>query len=253
MHVAPDEEAAARGVTLVDADGAPVAADRPVGDGAELYFSVPVNAGPGTASLTATATSGVAVGRAFTGVDTPTQTMILAASAATPLGGAASAAWAGPGLPSVAVNAARRCAEGGVEVTASNSGGAPFRLALGGREAEVAPGSAESVLVPVAEGRAYEITVAHPAEGREPWVFTGVLDCSPADQPGNALAPASAGGAAGTAGDADLAATGGDPLPLAALALLGAGAAALHLVRRRTAPAVPGASEAPGGTPATQA
>ncbi|RKN04843.1 thioester domain-containing protein [Streptomyces radicis] len=241
VFVTPDVAAAEQGVTIVDANGEIITEDQAVSNGGELYFSVPADAEPGTAALTATASSQVPVGRAFTGVDTRTQTMILAGSSASSVTAGASVNWAGEGNPSVAVTAEQSCADGGVSVTVDNTGDVPFEFELVGETVEVAPGSSESVLVPVDEDQAYEIEIAHPQEGEEPWVFTGVLDCSPADEPGNEPAPATTGG--GEADDSpDLAETGsdsGNPAMIAGIAvlLLVVGAAAVFFIRRRSATA----------------
>ncbi|WP_234320235.1 thioester domain-containing protein [Streptomyces sp. SBT349] len=244
VFVTPDAAAAEQGVTIVDANGEFIAEDQAVANGTELYFSVPADAEPGTAALTATASSQVPVGRAFTGIDVPTQTLILAGSSESSVTAGASVNWAGEGVPSVAVTAEQICAEGGVDVTVDNTGDVPFEFELAGETVEVAPGSAESVLVPVEDGQAYEIEIAHPVEGEEPWLFTGVLDCSTEDNPDNEPAPASTGGSGGDAADdgPDLAETGnsgGNPVMIGgiAVALLAVGAGAVLFIRRKSATA----------------
>ncbi|MDT0446726.1 thioester domain-containing protein [Streptomyces johnsoniae] len=243
VHVTPDTAAAEQGVTIVDVNGEYITEDQAVTDGTELYFSVPEDAADGVAGLTATATSQVPVGRAFTGIDTRTQTMILAGSSESSVSASASVNWAAPGQPSVAVNAVEKCTEGGVEVTASNTGDVPFTFELDGEQYEVAPGESTPIVVPVENGQEYEITIANPVEGEENWVFTGVLDCETGDDGGqepideNEPAPASTGGA----GDdgADLAETGSSTNPgmIAGIAvvLLLVGGGAVFFIRRRSA------------------
>lgn len=239
VTVVPDAAAAEQGVTLVDANGNLINEDTPVADGTELYFDVPADAADGTASLTATASSSVPVGRAFTGVDQRTQTMILAGSSEVSVSSTATATWAGQGQPSVAVDAQEVCAEGGVKVTATNNGDVPYTFELNGESTEVAPGASESILVPVEQGQEYDITVDNAVEGAEPFHFTGVLDCgadtgtpTPIDnQPSTDTT-------GGSGDDTDLAETGSSSnLPMItgiAVALLVVGGAGVFFVRRRS-------------------
>ncbi|ARQ70623.1 Cys-Gln thioester bond-forming surface protein [Streptomyces marincola] len=250
VTIAPDDAAAQQGVTIVDANGAAI--NGPVTDGTELYFSVPEGAEDGVAGLTATATSQVPVGRAFTGIDVRTQTMILTGSEESSVSASASVNWAAPGQPSVAVNAVEKCVDGGVEVTATNTGDVPFTFELEGQQYEVAPGESTPVVVPVENGQQYEITITNPIEGEEPWVFTGVLDCeagegegqTPIDEGGegneeNEPAPASTGGGDAADDGPDLAETGSSTNPgmIAGIAigLLLIGGAAIFFMRRRSA------------------
>ncbi|MGK5534041.1 thioester domain-containing protein [Streptomyces sp. URMC 129] len=262
--VTPDPAAAEQGVTVVDADGEPVTEDEPVSDGAELYFSVPADAADGSASLTATASAEVPIGRAFTGTDParPTQTMILADTTLASIPAGAAVSWAAPGQPSPSVTAEEVCAEGGVEVTAANNGDRPFTFELAGETVEVPAHGSESVLVPVADGQAYAIVIDNPAEGGADWEFGDVLDCAATDDaPAAQPVLASAGGIDGIdgvdgtetlgGGPADLAETGSDTDPGLligiAVALLAAGGAAVFLVRRRAA-ADPDDPDDPDGT-----
>lgn len=247
VYVAPDAAAAEQGVTIVDGNGEPISEDVAVTDGSELYFSVPEGAEDGSASLTATATSSVPVGRAFTGVDTVTQTMILAGSSDASVSATATANWASEG-PAPAVTAHENCAAGGVDITATNEGDEPFVFELEGEEYEIPAGGSETVTVPVEDGQAYEITIAG-LDGGEGWEFTGVLDCSTngdggmepiGDDDSNEPSPA------GDTGP-DLADTGsssGNPAMIAgiAVALLVAGGAAVFFIRRRSAASASGAS-----------
>ncbi|RMI32039.1 TQXA domain-containing protein [Streptomyces triticirhizae] len=243
VFVSPDASAAEQGVTIVDVNGEYVTEDQPVANGTELYFSVPEDAADGSASLTATATSQVPVGRAFTGIDTRTQTMILAGSSDSSVTAGASVSWAAPGQPAVAVNAVEKCAEGGVEITATNEGDVPFTFELDGESYEIAAGESQAVVVPVENGQAYEITIENAIEGAEPWVFSGVLDCETGDDGGqeqideNEPAPASTGGESDS--DTDLAETGssgGNPALIGgvAVALLVVGAGVVLFIRRRS-------------------
>lgn len=241
VHVAPDQAAADQGVTIVDANGEEITESDPVADGTELYFSVPADAADGTASLTATATSEVPVGRAFTGIETVTQTMILAGSSTSEVTASATANWVAEG-PAPAVTAKENCAEGGVDITATNEGDQPFVFRLEGEEYEVAAGDSTTVTFPVENGTAYEITISGLEEGQE-WNFSGVLDCDTEGNGGmeeiddNEPSPASSGG---SGGDADLAETGSDsgsPLLIAGVAvvLLAVGGGTVFFLRRRSA------------------
>lgn len=245
VSVTPDPAAAEQGVTITDGAGNVITEDDPVTDGTELFFDVPADAEDGSASLTATATSQVPIGRAFTGIDVRTQTMILAGSSESSVSAGASANWAAPGTPAVAFEAEEICAEGGVEVTATNQGDVPFEFTLNGETKEIAPGGSDSILVPVENGQAYDITVEYP-DGREPFNPQGVLDCAPGGGEAptpideeNEPAPASTGG--GDTDEPDLAATGSDSnvgmITGIAVALLVVGGAGVFFMRRRTASA----------------
>ncbi|MGP4111615.1 Cys-Gln thioester bond-forming surface protein [Streptomyces sp. 4N509B] len=237
VHVTPDQAAADQGVTIVDVNGEYVTESDPVTDGTELYFSVPADAADGTASLTATATSQVPVGRAFTGIDTVTQTMILAGSSSSEVTAGASVTWAAEG-PAPAVTAQENCAEGGVDITATNEGDQPFVFVLDNQEYEVAPGDSETVTFPVENGQGYEITITG-LDGSQEWSFEGFLDCDTAGDGGmeqideDELTPATTGGSS-----PDLAETGSDsgsPVMIAgiAAALLAVGGATVIYLRRR--------------------
>ncbi|SOD66262.1 LPXTG-motif cell wall anchor domain-containing protein/TQXA domain-containing protein [Streptomyces zhaozhouensis] len=244
VFVTPDASATEQGVTIVDVNGEYITEDQPVSGGTELYFSIPEDAADGSASLTATATSQVPLGRAFTGIDTRTQTMILAGSSDSSVTANASVSWAAPGQPAVAVNAVEKCVEGGVEITASNEGDVPFAFELDGESYEIAAGESQSVVVPVENGQAYEITIDNAIEGAEPWVFTGVLDCETGDDGGqeqvNEPAPASTGGEGEDGADlAETGSSGGSPMLIGgiAVALLVVGGGVVFFMRRRSAAA----------------
>jgi TQXA domain-containing protein/LPXTG-motif cell wall-anchored protein len=165
------------GVKLVDKDGKEVTT---AADGAQVYFDVPAGT-DGTAALTATATTTVPVGRAFTATDSTSQTQILAGSSDSTVSATANGTWAKKGaIP--AVSAAVDCAKGGVDVTATNEGDEDFTFQLAGKEYTVAPGKSETITVPVDEDQAYKISITGP-NGFEK-TFEGVLDCKTATSGG---------------------------------------------------------------------
>lgn len=242
--VSTDSAAAAAGVTVVDANGETVTESTPVTDGTELFFSVPEGAEDGSASLTATATSPVPVGRVFTGVGIETQTMILAGSSESSVSAGATVHWNDSG-PNPAITSEEVCAEGGVVLTVSNTGDEPFTFELNGENHEIAPGDQKQVPVPVENGQAYEITIEN-LPGKEPWVFKDVLNCdtageepiaepepeTPAD---NEPTPDTTGGNGGP----DLAETGSSSnlgmIAGVAVALLAVGGGAVFFLRKRSA------------------
>ncbi|GAA2426567.1 TQXA domain-containing protein [Streptomyces pulveraceus] len=234
------------GARIVDKDGAPVT-DAKNGD--QVFLDIPAGAPDGSTELTALATTGVPLGRAFVSTDGPSQTLVLAGSSSSAVSAEASASWAGKG-PVPAVTVANDCARGGVDVTASNEGDEAWTFDLRDVKYTVAPGETRTVTVPVAEDAAYDFTVTGP-NGFEK-TFRGVLGCrtaAPGTKPPGKPSAATAGGPAtdgptGSTGSAttggDLAETGGSgATPMiaavaAALVVLGAGAVFL-LRRKRTA------------------
>ncbi|MEV6394780.1 LAETG motif-containing sortase-dependent surface protein [Streptomyces sp. NPDC051907] len=230
VTVVPPADAAASGIKITDAAGKPVAS---AVNGSKLYFDVPSGAADGTATLTAQATTNVPVGRAFAGA-TKSQTQILAGSSQSTVSANATATWAKAGaIP--ALSAKKNCVKGGVDITATNKGDAPFSFELMGLKHSIAAGASRTVTIPVAEDQAYDFTIIGP--GGLAKNFKGVLDCktsgntitaqgAPAAQP----SPASAGGVAGSALEGDLAETGGSSsTPMIAgiaivLVLIGGGA-----------------------------
>ncbi|MFD7014255.1 phospholipase domain-containing protein [Streptomyces sp. NPDC059161] len=78
--------------------------------------------------------------------------------------------------PVPSVTSADDCAGGGVDVTASNTGDAPFGFALAGVAVTVGPGRSRTVTVPVAEHQSYDFTVLGPGGFRQD--VTGVLTCA---------------------------------------------------------------------------
>ncbi|MFE6664827.1 Cys-Gln thioester bond-forming surface protein [Streptomyces sp. NPDC057697] len=245
LSLAPGAPAGAR---IVDKDGAPL---KDAKNGDQVFVDVPAGTPDGSAELTARATTGVPLGRAFVSTDGPSQTLILAGSTPSAVSAKASASWAGKGAVP-AVTTAHNCAKGGVDVTASNEGDEAWTFDLKGVKHTVAPGETRTVTVPVAEDAAYDFTVTGP-NGFEK-TFHGVLDCktaapgtkptqAPSAEPSPATTEGPAVDAAGSAGSTtggDLAETGGSSATpviaavAAALVVLGGGAVFL-LRRKRTA------------------
>ncbi|MER5767096.1 thioester domain-containing protein [Streptomyces sp. NPDC001985] len=243
VSLTPPLDSGASGVRLTDAAGKPLTS---AVDGTKVYFAVPDSAPDGTAALTAQATTPVPVGRTFTST-TRSQAQIIAGSSESTVTAHASAVWAAEGAVP-ALSARKNCAEGGIDITARNSGDAPFTFELAGTAHTIPAGRSRTVTVPVGEDQPYDFAIALP--GGPSKSFKGVLDCrvtglpdpapSPAasasETPVSRLAPASAGGtSAGLEGD--LAATGGSgTTPLiagVAVVLVVVGGGAVFLLRRK--------------------
>ncbi|MFD9905565.1 Cys-Gln thioester bond-forming surface protein [Streptomyces sp. NPDC059063] len=240
----------ASGVKVVGKNGKPV---KSAADGSRLYFDVPKNTPDSTASLQVQASTTVPVGRAFTS-ETRSQTQILAGSSESTVSATATAHWAVKGaIP--ALSAEKNCAKGGVDITASNKGDAPFTFSLMGFKHTIKAGQKRTVTIPLQEDQPYDFTITGPGGFEKR--FKGVLDCrtqgsavdvgskaEPAPQP----SPASAGG---TSGGGDLAETGGsNATPLIAglaIALVVVGGGAVFLLRKKKDPAGP-AESASGAT-----
>ncbi|SDM36493.1 TQXA domain-containing protein [Streptomyces wuyuanensis] len=237
VTVTPPADSAASGVIVTDQAGRPVTT---AVDGSRLYFDVPAGATDGTAALSLQATTNVPVGRAFSGV-TKSQTQILAGSSRSTVSATATATWAKKG-PIPALTAKKNCAEGGIDITATNEGDEKFTFELLGREYAIAPGESRTVTVPVPEDRAYDFTITGP--GGFSKNFKGVLDCKTTgstgpvtDEPAPQPSAASAGS---TAIDENLAATGASgATPIiagVAIGLVIVGGAAVLFVRKKKAP-----------------
>lgn len=237
VTVTPPADSAASGVIVTDQAGRPVTT---AVDGSRLYFDVPAGATDGTAALSLQATTNVPVGRAFSGV-AKSQTQILAGSSRSTVSATATATWAKKG-PIPALTAKKNCAEGGIDITATNKGDEKFTFELLGRGYAIAPGESRTVTAPVPEDRAYDFTITGP--GGFTKNFKGVLDCKttgstgpvtdvPAPQP-------SAASAGSTAIDENLAATGASgATPIiagVAIGLVIVGGAAVLFVRKKKAP-----------------
>ncbi|MFI2506196.1 Cys-Gln thioester bond-forming surface protein [Streptomyces sp. NPDC018972] len=246
VSVAASADAAGAGVKVTDKSGKAVTS---ASDGTELYFDVPEGTADGSASLTVRATTEIPVGRAFAS-PSKSQTQILAGSSESTVTADATANWATKGaIPSV--TAEKNCAEGGVDVTASNEGDTPFTFELAGAEHTVEPGGTKTVTVPVDEDAAYDFTITGPNGFSER--FQGVLDCKTQGTPGTetpgtdgdtpSSAPSPAGGSAEdtTGGEGDLANTGGSSatpvIAGVAVALVAAGGAAMFFLRKKKAAA----------------
>ncbi|MFJ3665222.1 Cys-Gln thioester bond-forming surface protein [Streptomyces sp. NPDC090106] len=237
VTVAPPADAAKSGVRIVGKNGMDVTSAR---DGSELYFDVPEETAPGSAELTVQASTTVPVGRAFTS-ESRSQTQILAGSSESTVSAKATATWADAG-PIPALSAAKNCAEGGVDITAANSGDEPFTFELMGTEHTIEAGASDTVTIPLAEDQPYDFTITDPT-GRAQR-FTGILDCltqaaetetGDSTQLLTAPSPATVGGAS----DTNLAETGGTSItPViagVAIGLVVIGGAVLLLLQRRDA------------------
>ncbi|MFD0315052.1 Cys-Gln thioester bond-forming surface protein [Streptomyces flavalbus] len=236
VTVIPPTNAVTSGVRIVDADGEPVTS---AANGDRLFFDVPEDAADGTAELTLNATTTVPVGRAFAS-ESRSQTQILAGSSESTVSVTATATWASTGaIP--AVSARKNCAEGGLDVTASNVGDEDFTFELMGIEHSIAAGDTRTVTVPLREDQPYDLTITSPTGFEKR--FTGVLDCKTqgidtgittqtVTEPTPTVSTPS--------DDLNLAATGSSNVtPLiagTAIGLVVIGGAALLLVRRRNTP-----------------
>ncbi|MFI6872884.1 Cys-Gln thioester bond-forming surface protein [Streptomyces sp. NPDC050400] len=210
LTVTPPAEAAAGEVKVVDKDGTPVTSAT---DGSRIYFDVPADAASGSAALTVQGSTTVPVGRAFAS-DTRSQTQVLAGSSESTVSATATATWAKEGAVP-ALYARKNCAEGGVDITATNKGDEPFSFRLMGTRHTIPAESSRTVTIPLQEDQAYDFTIKGP-NGFEKRL-RGVLDCKTASaataaddglttQTTTQPSPASVGGT-GTAGT-DLAETG---------------------------------------------
>ncbi|MFJ6697809.1 TQXA domain-containing protein [Streptomyces sp. NPDC091272] len=240
------------GLRAVDKDGRTV---REVKDGARLYFEIPQGVPGGTTALTVQADSPVPIGRALVS-DTHSQTQILAGASTSTVTADATATWAAPkaSVAIPALSARKNCAKGGVDITASNAGDAPFGFELLGSRHTIEAKKTRTVTVPLQEDQAYDLTVPGPdGLGRN---FTGVLDCETAgtvaigtaDAPANRPAPATAGQPTplATTDDENLAATGGSAatpmIGYLALGMVVLGGGAVFLLRKKTPEPAPEAT-----------
>ncbi|QLH21808.1 Cys-Gln thioester bond-forming surface protein [Streptomyces sp. Rer75] len=252
VTLTPGTEAAGSGVKLVDKSGKTITS---AANGGEVYVDVPSDAADGSTTLTAQAATKVPVGRAFSS-DTKSQTQILAGSSESTVSASATAHWVEKGAVP-AVTAEKDCAEGGVDVTATNKGDEAFTFTLLNQKYTVEAGQSKTVTVPVNEDQSYKFSVRGPNGFQK--TFSGVLDCKTAgsgsggsDTPSSQAGPASAGGTGGgevASGDTtavddtdggDLAETGSSSsTPLIAgiaIALVVVGGGAIFFVRTKKAP-----------------
>ncbi|MFG2647064.1 Cys-Gln thioester bond-forming surface protein [Streptomyces sp. NPDC048436] len=236
VTVTPPADSVASGVKIVGKDGKPVTS---AANGSRLFFDVPKGAPDGSAALAVQASTTVPVGRAFAS-ETRSQTQILAGSSESTVSASASASWAKKGaIP--ALSAEKNCAEGGVDITASNKGDEAFTFRLMGFKHTIEAGTSRTVTIPLQEDQPYDFTIKGP-NGFEKR-FKGVLDCKTEGsalgnkaEPASEPSPASAGGTG--IGDGDLAETGGSSATpmIAGIAVLMVvlGAAAMFFLRKRT-------------------
>ncbi|MEU0188725.1 Cys-Gln thioester bond-forming surface protein [Streptomyces afghaniensis] len=237
VTVSPPADAATSGVRIVDKQGRAVTS---TSDGGQVFFEVPEDAAAGMAELTVQASTTVPVGRAFAS-ESRSQTQILAGSSESTVSATAGATWAKKGaIP--ALSAAKNCAEGGVDIIASNKGDEPFTFELEGLEHTIAAGESRTVTVPLQEDQAYDFTIHGP--GGFTQRFSGMLDCqTQGSETGTATqtlsepSPASVGG---TATDTNLAETGSSGVtPLIAgiaITLVLIGGTTLIVLRGRETP-----------------
>lgn len=236
--VTPPADAATSGVRIVDKQGKAVTSTP---DGGQVFFDVPEDAAAGTAELAVQASTTVPVGRAFAS-ESRSQTQILAGSSESTVSATAAATWAKQG-PIPALSAAKNCAEGGVDIIASNKGDEPFTFELAGLEHTIAAGESRTVTVPLQEDQAYDFTIHGPGGFEKR--FTGMLDCqtrgSATGTTTQTLSEPSPATVGGTATDTNLAETGGSGMtPLIAGVAIGfvlIGGATLIVLRRREATA----------------
>ncbi|MFG2360861.1 Cys-Gln thioester bond-forming surface protein [Streptomyces mirabilis] len=239
VTVTPPADAAASGVKVVGKDGKAITS---AADGSRLYFDVPKDATDGSAALTVQASTTVPVGRAFAS-GTRSQTQILAGSSESTVSATATANWAKEGaIP--ALSATTNCAKGGVDVTATVTGDAPFTFELMGAEHTVAAGKSLTVTVPLQEDQAYDFTLTGP-NGFEKH-FTGMLDCKTQGSASDITTqtvgePSPALASADSTGGTNLAETGGSgATPIIAgiaVVLVVIGGTAVFLLRKKKAPA----------------
>ncbi|WP_395294076.1 Cys-Gln thioester bond-forming surface protein [Kitasatospora hibisci] len=172
---------AADKVKLVDKDGKPVTGlTGPVAKDTQLFLDVPAGTPDGAATVKASAETVVPSGRVFLSKGyTPakhSQTMILAGSTKLSVADAAKAVWKqGKGAQVDSISQVE-CDNNGVRVSVANGGDEPASVTVKpGKTLTVQPGKVESVLVPVAEDTAYDITVTGPNGFTKE--FKGILDC----------------------------------------------------------------------------
>ncbi|WP_307840087.1 Cys-Gln thioester bond-forming surface protein [Streptomyces sp. G44] len=238
VTVTPPADTVASGVRVVGKDGKQV---KSAGDGSRLYFDVPKDAPDGSAALSVQASTTVPVGRAFTS-DARSQTQILAGSSESTVSATATADWAAQGAVP-ALSAEKNCAKGGVDITANNTGDAPFTFSLMDVKYTIKAGTTRTVTIPLQEDQAYDFTITGPNGVQKR--LTGVLDCrTEGDAPGvtaqSAAEPLPA-AAGGTSGGGDLAETGSSgntPLMVGiAVGFVLLGGAAVFLLRPKKNPA----------------
>ncbi|MGW2252960.1 Cys-Gln thioester bond-forming surface protein [Kitasatospora sp. NPDC001660] len=258
---------AADKVKVLDKDGKQVggALNGQIAKDTQLFLDVPAGTPDGAATLTASAETVVPSGRVFLSEGyTPerhSQTMILAGSSKLSVSATAKATWKqgkGALLDSIAQV---ECDSNGVRVSVANGGDEAATVNVQpGKSLTVQPGKTESLVVPVNNKAAYDITVTGPNGYTNN--FKGILDCkgtgtpvTPSSGPSTPAtsgkpttpstpsasvstaghpAPATTSPAPGTGGLAQTGASSNTPiLAGAAGALVIAGGAAVFFLRRR--------------------
>ncbi|GAA2742846.1 Cys-Gln thioester bond-forming surface protein [Kitasatospora cinereorecta] len=222
-------------VKLTDKDGKAIGAslNGPIAKDTPLYVDVPAGTPAGSVSVTASVTTAVPTGRVFLSEGYTEkehqQTMILAGSDQTTVPVKVKAAWQPKGaLPSATAQVS--CADNAVKVTVTNNGDQEGSIEVKpGKTVTVQPGKSETVLVPVAEDAAYDITVTGPNKFVKE--FKGVLDCkvTTSSTPPTTPSPSPSGPSLATTGGG----SGTGIMAGIAGALVVAGAGAVYGLRRR--------------------
>jgi len=229
VALALDETGTKAGLAITDKTGKAVKSAK---SGDQIYAKAPAGANPGSATIKATTSAEVSIGRAFTGVNSEgkhSQTLILAGSEPVPATAGVTVNWAPTG-PIPAVTAKVDCVQGAVVVTATNNGDQDYTFTLAGKSVTVKPGATQSVPVKVGEDQPYDITVTGPNGFKQE--FKGVLNCktdSTTTTPTPTTPGTTTGGGLATTG-------GGSETPVLAGiagALVIAGGAAVFALRRR--------------------
>ncbi|WP_327681380.1 Cys-Gln thioester bond-forming surface protein [Kitasatospora sp. NBC_00458] len=171
-------------VKLVDKDNKPVSdLAGPIAKDTQLWLDVPAGTPDGTATIDAAAETVVPSGRVFLSkgytAEKHSQTMILAGSTKLSVKDAAKATWKAAKGPLVDSTAVVECVANGVKVSVANGGDEAATVSVKpGKDLTVQPGKIETVVVPVAEDTAYDITVTGPNGFTKN--FKGILDCKTA-------------------------------------------------------------------------
>ncbi|MEU9078483.1 Cys-Gln thioester bond-forming surface protein [Kitasatospora sp. NPDC048538] len=224
-------------VKLLDKDNKPVGATvtGPIAKDTQLFLDVPAGTPDGSVTVNASASTVVPSGRVFLSKgytrEEHSQTMILAGSSKLNVADAAKATWKQGKGALVDSTAKVECANNGVRVSVSNGGDEAGTVTVGKQQLTVQPGKTESVLVPVAEKTAYNITVSGPnGYSRQ---FQGVLDC----KTGTGPTPTSGPSTPGTSATPTTPGTTGTPSPAGTPSASASTPAAGHPSPASTSPA----------------
>ncbi|KJK56612.1 hypothetical protein UK12_21490 [Saccharothrix sp. ST-888] len=248
VDLAVDADGTKAGLTVTDKNGKAITSAK---SGDEIYAKAPGGGTHGTATIKASTSAQVSIGRAFTGVNADnvhSQTLILAGSEAVPVTAGVSVNWA-PAGPIPAVTNKVDCVQGAVVVTATNNGDQDYTFTLNNKTYTVKPGGTTSVPVKVEEDKPYHFTVTGPNGFKQD--IQGVLNCktdtgtttpssTPSATPSSTPSSSTGGGTGSSTGGSTgggLAFTGGGGetpwLAGIAGALLVAGGGAVFALRRR--------------------